>query len=684
MTSKDETRNALDYLRPLGVFALAVLLVLGSARLGLVLWQLDRVRAAHMVGTVFLQGLRFDFVLLGFLLLAPTLLLPLLATSRALSRVGAVLLRVYLVACFALVVFLELATPSFLNQYDARPNQIFVEYLIYPREVASTLFAAYGWQMLGALVVVAVASTVLVRALRLAGGGARPMRLATALVLTPILFVLCLAAGRSTLDHRPVNPSTVAISTDPMVNELALSSAYSLLYEVAEWRYEPNGGFRYGSMSDDEALRRVRAEMQIPDEEFVPGDVPTLHWQVPSTKGARPKNLVIVLEESLGAEHVGALGGKPTTPRLDELAKQGIWFANLYATGTRSVRGLEALITGFTPTPAQSVVKLPRSQRDFFSIARVLRAEGYDTSFIYGGEAQFDNMRRFFMNNGFDFVVDENDYASPVFRGSWGVSDEDLLARADEEFSKDRDKPFFSLVFTTSNHSPYEYPEGRIVPYDAEPHTVNNAVQYADYALGEFFARARTRPYWNDTVFLVVADHNSRVFGADLVPVEHFHIPGLILGGGIAPAVYEPVASQIDLPPTLLSLAGVESEHPMIGHDLTRPEFAAWPGRAIMQYGDTQAYMRGRDVAILRKDLPPEVFAYDPSVGLAREPDDPELVAAAIAHATWTSTTYAELRYRPLEASPASAPGTSTARAPGASTPAAPGRSALAALKHHR
>ena len=219
------------------------------------------------------------------------------------------------------------------------------------------------------------------------------------------------------------------------------------------------------------------------------------------------------------------------------------------------MRGLEALTTGFTPTPAQSVVKLGKSQRDFFSIARVLRAAGYDTSFIYGGEAQFD--------------------------------------------------------FTTTNHSPWEYPEGRIEPYDADPHTVNNAVKYADHALGDFMAKARASAYWDDTVFLVVADHNSRVLGAELVPVWRFHIPALILGGGIAPGVYSPVASQIDLPPTLLSLIGVSSEHPMIGHDLTRSEFADWPGRAIMQYEDRQAYMLGREIAILRKGLPPATFVYD-------------------------------------------------------------------------
>jgi phosphoglycerol transferase MdoB-like AlkP superfamily enzyme len=474
----------------------------------------------------------------------------------------------------------------------------------------------------------------------------RALHFAAILVVTPVLFALCLLAMRSSLDHRAVNPSMAALSRDPMVNDLAMNSTYSVLYALAELRHEPEGGFRYGTMSTDEAVARVRSAMQVPPASFVPGSVPTLHQQLATGSPPRPKNLVIVLEESLGAEFVGALGGRPLTPNLDALAARGWWFENLYATGTRSVRGLEALITGFTPTPAPSVVKLGKSQRDFFSIARVLKAAGYDTSFIYGGEGQFDNMRRFFMNNGFDSVVDEDQFVNPVFHGSWGVSDEDLLARAHEEFSKPHTRPFFSLVFTTSNHSPYDYPAGRIEPYDPNPRTVNNAVKYADYALGEFFARARASSYWDDTVFLVVADHNSRVSGAELIPIDHFHIPGLVLGGGIEPRVYAPIASQIDLPPTLLSLIGVSSVHPMIGHDLTRAEFAAWPGRAIMQYEETQAYLAGDEVAVLRRHLPAATFRYHGGATLEAAPDDVELEALALAHATWTSDTYERQSYR--------------------------------------
>jgi phosphoglycerol transferase MdoB-like AlkP superfamily enzyme len=644
---RNELGVAIDYLRPLAIFACATLLCLGTARLGLVLWQFDRVRAAQMLGNVFLQGLRFDVIVAAFFLVPPVLFLALFTTSSRMSRVGRRLLHWYTLTTLAAVLFLELATPSFIAEYDSRPNRLFFEYLIYPREVAGTLVTGYGSQLAGGAAVVAVALWLWLRVVatrvRLP---ARPLRLATPLVLTPLLLVACFVAMRSSFDHRAVNPSMVALSRDPMVNDLALNSTYSVLYAAQELRAEPQGGFRYGSMSEDEALERVRSGMQVPASAFVSGGAPTLHRQSATGSLTRRKNLVIVLEESLGAEFVGALGGLPLTPNLDTLSRQGWWFEHLYATGTRSVRGLEALTTGFTPTPAQSVIKLGKSQRNFFSIARLLREQGYDTSFIYGGEAQFDNMRRFFMNNGFDFVVDEDDFEHPVFHGSWGVSDEDLLERAHAEFSKPRERPFFSLVFTTSNHSPYEYPEGRIEPYDDDPHTVNSAVKYADHALGEFFVRARSSSYWNDTVFLVVADHNSRVLGAELVPINRFHIPGLVLGGGIAPGVYGPVASQIDLPPTLLSLIGVSSDHPMIGHDLTRAEFADWPGRAIMQYDDAQAYMAGRQVAILRKGLPPATFSYDGRLPLTPAPMDAELVATAIAHATWTSSTYDASLYR--------------------------------------
>jgi len=633
-------------LMPLIAFTWRLLLVLMAARLMLVAWQAERVTDAGMLVPVLLQGLRFDLVLAGLALVIPVLLFPLLASNERLFPAWRAVIRWYLPAVLLFAVFMECGTPSFIDQYDARPNILFVEYLEHPKEVSATLWAAYKLPLLAAAIILAVLGTMLFRRFGRIARDATPAGVLRAIALTPVLLVLCTGMIRSTLDHRPVNPSTVALSTDSMVNDLALSSAYTLLYALYETRHETEGGFRYATMSDDETIRTVRDEMHIADDDFIDAAMPTLHRQHANSATQRPMNLVIIIEESLGAEFVGSLGGLPLTPNLDALASQGLWFEHLYATGTRSVRGLEALVTGFTPTPARSVVKLGKAQRDFFTLAELLAAQGFETSFIYGGEAQFDNMRRFFMNNGFQSVIDEKDYESPVFTGSWGVSDEDLFQRAHEEFSREHTQPFFTLVFTSSNHSPFEFPDGRIDLYDDEKQTVNNAVKYADYALGRFFELARASSYWDDTVFLVVADHNSRVYGNEVIPVERFHVPGVILGGTVKPGRYLPVASQIDLPPTLLSMIGVSAEHPMIGRDLTLAGALDGPGRAIMQFNDIQAYMEGNHVAVLQKDLPVSHFVVEQGRLIQSDTRDAELERKAIAHATWSSLAYEHALYR--------------------------------------
>jgi phosphoglycerol transferase MdoB-like AlkP superfamily enzyme len=407
-----------------------------------------------------------------------------------------------------------------------------------------------------------------------------------------------------------------------------------------------DSGYPYGEVPSEQATEAVRMDMQLPGRSFAEGSLPTAHYQAATNTSDKPRNLVIIVEESLGAEFVGALGGLPLTPNLDALADEGIWLENLYATGTRSARGLEAIVAGFPPTTSQSVLKLGRAQRDFFTIGAFLKAHGYVTSFIYGGEAQFDNMRRFFAGNGFDTVIDKHDYEDPAFLGSWGVADEVVFDYAHNYFeSLPNDMPFASVLFTTSNHSPWEFPDDRIDLYEQPRATVNNAVKYADYAIGRFFGKARQSSYWDNTVFLVVSDHNSRVYGSDLVPIERFHIPGLFLGGGIEPQRWTRVASQIDLLPTLLSLAGVSGVHPAPGIDLTRPDIDSIPGHAVMQYGDTQAYRLDDTVVILRKGKPAEGFGYTDH-RLVKTDVDPAIVEHARAFAAWPSIAYRRQLYR--------------------------------------
>jgi phosphoglycerol transferase MdoB-like AlkP superfamily enzyme len=639
-------RHLRALLLPPGLFALLLLASLSISRIVLVGWQLDRVLDAGDLLPIFVTGFRFDLILTGFFLLWPLMLIPVLGTSRALIPVWRRGLTVYFPACLGIAVFLEMSTMPFIEQFDARPNRLFFEYLQYPKEIVSTLQAAYLPEMAGALLLVAGIIWLGKRLIASQIRETEPVNVWLALVVTPVLVLASLLAMRGTLDHRALNPSVAALTPDPMVNELSLNSTYSVLYALAEEFAQSVGERHYSEMPREEIIATVRGAMAVPAEDFIDDALPSLHLQTATRHYDRPKNLVIILEESLGAEFVGALGGLPLTPRLDELFEQGLWFKNLYATGTRSVRGIEAVITGFTPTPARSTVKLEGSQRQFFTLAQILKARGYETSFIYGGESHFDNMRRFFMNNGFMKVIDENDYDDAVFFGSWGASDEDLFRHAQDEFERLGNRPFFSLVFTTSNHTPFEFPDGRIELYDEEKATVNNAVKYADFAFGQFIEQARQSDYWENTVFLIVADHNSRVYGPDVVPVDRFHIPALALGADIAPSVYLPVASQIDLPPTLLSLIGVSSVNPMIGHDLTRPEFADWEGRAIMQFTETQAYMQGDEVLVLRHDLPPAEFTYDGAHLIPQSDCNADLLELALAHGNWSALAYEDKLYR--------------------------------------
>jgi phosphoglycerol transferase MdoB-like AlkP superfamily enzyme len=396
-------------------------------------------------------------------------------------------------------------------------------------------------------------------------------------------------------------------------------------------------------MAWDEVRARVQRYTHLPDDAYLaPGSIQ--HRPAAVAARPRPLNLVIVLEESLGAGHVGHLGGLPLTPNLDRLRGDGMWFSQLYATGTRTARGMEAVVAGFPPSPALSVLKLPGAQGGFWTLAAALKQQGYDTEFIYGGAANFDNMRAFYLANGFDRVIEERDFSAPDFVASWGVSDEDLLVRANQEFRVPRARPFFALVLSSSNHEPFEIPAGRIEPYDQPLYSRANAIKYADHAVGRFFEMARREAYYADTLFVVAADHDARVFGATLVPVERFRIPALIIGPGVPAGPYQRVASQVDLAPTLLRLLGVDAPTPTMGRDLLALP-ADDPGRALMQYDNNHGFRVGDRMVVHQPHLPAQTFRV---VGERLEPiaDDPELTRDALAHALWPGEVYRGKLYR--------------------------------------
>jgi phosphoglycerol transferase MdoB-like AlkP superfamily enzyme len=592
-------------------------------RLALMVWQWGRLAdlspGERLLGLV--HGVRMDTMAFGYLLVVPLLVMTVF--PGVWKRAASAVVRGWALVVLLLLTYVEVAGFPFFAEYDVRPNILFVEYLKYPKEVVSMLWKDQKLA-LGVAVVLLGGVAFAFRRLPLVPRledrffASHWRRAVWFLPVAAVLFF----GIRSSFGHRPANISDALYSENRVANEIAKNSLHSI--SDAAYRARKDGeqlAKRYGKIPMEEAYRRVYQLMEIePNKER-----PFYRKEPGQRPGVKPKNLVIIVQESMGAQFVEFTGGeKGLTPNLDRLSGEGIAFTNLFSNGTRSIRGLSAMSAGFLPIPGDGVFKRPKSQSGFFSIASLLKPHGYHSSFIYGGEARFDNMKAWYLGNGFEEVIEQKDFKNPSFVSTWGVSDEDLVLRADERYVElsEQGKPFVSVVFSSSNHEPFELPEGKIewVP-GVEKYSVKNAIKYADFAIGRFFEVAKTRAYYEDTVFVVVADHNVRVYGDDEVPVSAFHIPGLILGGGIEPMRHDELASQPEVLATALDLLGLELEHPVLGHSIFNPEKEPF---VLMQFNDVYGFRRGDEVAVLRPEMEAETFIYQDG-RLKDAPEDDEL-----------------------------------------------------------
>lgn len=617
------------------------LLILSLFRAGLTYYLRARFVDTPEFLWLFPIGVRMDVILLSYITIVPALLFLILPQSWVKKITPFVCAWFSLLMC--VVVYMEIATFPFIDEFDLRPDQKFLEYLHHVHEVVTTLVKVYKLYLLLGFAALCISFTVFWKSTTYIARNARSFRYGTRLVMVPVCIGLLFLGARSTLRPKPANLSTAAFSTNHLANELALNSTYSLAYAAYRlYRHEKNPSLMYGKIERQEVLDRVK-KVSILSGEPVSGEIPFLQTQRSPFTSERPKNVVIFLQESVGADDVGCLSGPDVTPNMCRLKDEGLWMSNLYATGTRTVRGIEATVTGFLPTAAQGVIKLERAKTGFFNAASLFKEHGYSTEFFYGGESNFDEMKAFFLGNGFSKIYDQPTYESPHFTGTWGVSDEDLVRKANEVFVQHGDKPFFALMLSVSNHLPYEFPDDRIQLYEQPKQTHRNAVKYADYAIGLFFELAKKEKYFENTIFLVVADHNSHVKGNDYVPISKYHIPGFIIGPNVPKMDFSKLSSQVDLLPTLVHFSGLTVTHPLIGRNLmTLPPEA--PGRAFMQFGEHNAYRVGDDVIVLRPFVAPEQFVYRDEK-LVPAPLNQEMARDAIAHVNLPWILYSERLY---------------------------------------
>jgi phosphoglycerol transferase MdoB-like AlkP superfamily enzyme len=634
----------LRYLKPIFSFFLIGLCITTISRIILFFIFKERVVENPNYGQLFLIGLRFDLILMSYIAFLPAVLLSLLPDS-VLQYIKK-FFSIYFIFFLFLFLLMELSTLDFINQYDTRPNRLFLDYLIYPKEVVGTLLKSY----LPSLIITTILlNSALFFAFKFGKKLFYPQESnykTKLLLFLVVAFFLFWGARGSLTSKRPINGSNAIFCSDQMTNSLGLNSLYTVAFAAYSLKNEGDVK-KYGKMDELEAYTRVKKYMDV--TEFLPGEVPFLHLQ--KAEVAQPKyNVVIFLQESLGAEYVGCLNGLPLTPELDKLSKEGLLFTNLYCTGTRSVRGIEQVTAGFLPNPSESIVKLGGSQQGFFTLADAFGRQNYDTSFIYGGMANFDNMASFFNGNGFKNIIDETDFDTDgkkyAMKGTWGYSDEDLAVKANEYYKSLGNKPFFSLMFSTSNHEPFEFPNDRIKLYEQPKNTVHNAMKYADFSIGKFFELAKKEAYFKNTIFVVIADHNTRTYGKNLVPVNKFHIPALIIAPNVDKgSTYDNLASQMDIPTTVLALSGITTKTPMPGRNLLKLPKGI-KGRTIMLFHETYAFRVEDDIVILNPNTKPLQFKVKSDTELIPVALNEELAKDALAHIVASSNLYKNRVYK--------------------------------------
>ena len=282
------------------------------------------------------------------------------------------------------------------------------------------------------------------------------------------------------------------------------------------------------------------------------------------------KNVVLISVESLSAEFMAAYGNtEGITPFLDSLAQKSIFLTNLYATGNRTVRGLEALTLCVPPTPGESIVKR-KDNKDKFTTGSVFKSKGYSVKYLYGGYSYFDNMKDFFAGNGYDIIDRDNFTPEEItFANIWGVSDEDMARKAIKEMNAQAKtgKPFFNHWMTVSNHRPFTYPEGRI-DISGTAKSRQGGVKYTDYALKLFFELAKKESWFKDTVFVIVSDHCASSAGRTELPLDRYRIPCLIYADFLEAEQIDKLASQIDVMPTVMGLLNFSYESKFLGQDI--------------------------------------------------------------------------------------------------------------------
>ncbi len=549
---------------------------------------------------ILVLGFLNDLVSMSYFL--PIILILIIIFRKLFARFPILYHIFYCAAYFSIIlllIFNSVAEVIFWDEFGTKFNFIAVDYLIYTNEIIGTLRESLPLiEILVTLIIIAAMITFCLRKYILSN----TKDLAAKNYVIYAVLLVCL----SFIAFNFYDSSKIKLSNNRYAQELSKNGPIEFFSAFYNNILDYNK--LYPVISSERALEVVRSKLTQQNQKFLTENniERLLTPKAVASHNQKKYNIILITVESLSSEFMGKFGNKENiTPNLDKLADESIFFTNLYAAGTRTVRGLEAITLSIPPTPGSSIIRRPNNH-SLFNIGTVFKHEGYDINFVFGGYSYFDNLQNYFSGNSYN-ILDRNNLRSHEisFANIWGVADEDILVKSLElaEQSYKTGKPFFSLIMTTSNHRPYTFPEGRIdLPSGGGR---NAAVKYTDYAIGHFLELAKTHPWFDNTIIVITADHCASSAGKTDLPIQKYHIPLLIYAPKLLkPRIIDSLASQIDIAPTVFGLLNFSYNSKFFGQDVLKTP----PNRAFISTYQLLGYMKNNYLVILSPNSLPQGY----------------------------------------------------------------------------
>ena len=511
----------------------------------------------------FVHGLRMDaatvayIVAIPFLLVALSVYIPVRYLRPVLSLWTAVILVVSSV--------ITTADLELFSAWGFRIDGSSLRYMDTPREMFASV-ASSPLLRLGVILVLLVAGAAWVFATRLLPrldrfDGAGIGTLGLTLLLTALLVI----PSRGGTQLAPINQSTVYFSRDGYANEAAITAAWNF-FDSVFWK---SGARKNLYRFFPEAEARAVVDSLFRESG---GKAPRL------LRVDRP-NIILIVWESLTAKVVGRLGGaEGTTPQLDSLSHEGVFFDHFYASGNRTDKGLACILSGYPSQPTTSIVTTPSKTTRLPFLSRSLERAGYHTAFYYGGELEFANIKSYLVHGDYERLVGKFDFAPSDWNSKWGAHDHVVFRRVLQDASAaPRGAPFFYTVMTLSSHEPFEVPGDPNPPGTKTARKFLHAHRYTDQSLGDFVRAAKKEPWWPNTLIVVTADHGHPLHflegAGGIKGPRQYAIPMVWFGGALRArdTIVTAIGSQTDISPTLLAQLGLPAADFVWGKNILSP-----------------------------------------------------------------------------------------------------------------